>query len=55
MHIHTMMPRFILHGLLLALTGLPALAQTPPPTSVEVTIEPQKFGDVGSILKVDLN
>lgn len=53
MHIHNMMPRFILHGLLLALTGLPALAQTPPPTSVEVTIEPQKFGDVGSILKVD--
>jgi hypothetical protein len=47
------MPRLILHGLLLALTGLPALAQPAPPTRVEVTIEAQKFGDVASILKVD--
>jgi hypothetical protein len=29
------------------------LAAAQPPTSVEVTIEPQKFGDVSSILKVD--
>jgi hypothetical protein len=47
------MPRWILHSLLLALTGLPALAQPAPPTRVEVTIEAQKFGDVASILKVD--
>ena len=29
------------------------LAAAQPPTSVEVTVEPQKFGDVSSILKVD--
>jgi hypothetical protein len=30
-----------------------AAAESMPPTQIEVTIEPQKFGDVGSILKVD--
>jgi hypothetical protein len=49
------MPRLNLHNLLLllALMGWPALAQPAPPTRVEVTIDPQKFGDVASILKVD--
>jgi hypothetical protein len=47
------MPRLILQSLLLLLTGLRVLAQPAPPTRVEVTIDPQKFGDAASILKVD--
>lgn len=37
----------------MALVSTAALAAADLPTSVEITIEPQKFGDVGSILKVD--
>src|SRR6187402_1659301 len=46
------MRRFILHALLCGIAGLRALAESAP-TTVEVTIEPPKFGDVSSILKVD--
>lgn len=46
------MVRLFFHALLVGVAGLRALAE-PPPTIVEVTIEPPKFGDVASILKVD--